>query len=454
MEKGFFVIPVPIVATIAYGLSRFSRFALEKRSKPTGVGLFLIAAFLFFDNFAQAAQVRTLITGTFSQGTDNSGTFVPPPYIYGNLTGKAYTLVFEMDDDPKKSVPYYGTWPASCANGVQNSGLNTPIQHAVLTVNGKSYTFGVRTATFISSNVYSLNATAPQTQLSTHFYQTRLDSADLSLWGSEAAAVNIYLYSIYKCRSWESAFSYALVPSKNDRYDGQVAVSYRNLNSGATYTNFSAYMNVATVCVSGPIASPKTPHIFFFDASKGQTFDVTNTPKPIPVVVGQPIYLLAIPEGTPVQPEAWDIQGNPIGYYVGSSYLPPTSTPAAKPTPTPPPPCVQLINPGSGCVSAITPPDYAHDFIKFYWTKPGLWTVKYKFVSGSATATFSALGPAKVDVVATPSQNAVIKSFPNTCSTKSGKVELVTWGEDTTDPTPGVPFEPGISFRAQATQPA
>jgi hypothetical protein len=175
-------------------MARFSSFASHKRSRPSS--FFLLAAFLFFGVYAHAAQVTMTITGTLTNATDVSGTFVTP-YVNGNLTGKSFTLVFEMDDDPKKSVPYYGTWPASCDNGVQNSGLNTPVPHAVFTVNGKSYTFGAYPTTFISSYAYSLNATVPQTQLSTHFYQTRFDSADPSLWGSESAAVNIYLNSIY-----------------------------------------------------------------------------------------------------------------------------------------------------------------------------------------------------------------------------------------------------------------
>jgi hypothetical protein len=448
MENGFFVIPLPIVAACADGLARFFRFAPARSFRPIQAAFFLIAASLYFDNFAQAAQVRTVITGTFSQGTDNSGTFVPPPYIYGNLTGKAYTLVFEMDDDPKKSVPYYGTWPASCTNGVENSGLNTPVPHAILTVNGKSYSFGVRPATFISSSAYSLNATVPKTQISTYFYQTRFDTADPSLWGFEAAQVNIYLESIYKCRSWESAFSYALVPSKGDHYDGQVAVSYRNLNSGAIYTNFSAYMNVTTVSVTGPITAPKTTHLFFFDAAKQETFDVTNTT--VPVVVGQPIYVFAIPGGTPVQPKAWEVKGNPIGKYLGSSYLPPSPnpTPSCPPSFSPPPECVQLNNPASECVPETTPPDFGQDLTQFYWTNPGFYRVQYHSVSDSAAATFSVLGPTNVNVLAKPSDVAIIASIG--CSQP---VKSVVWGTETTEFIGQQSFTPGISFLAQADAP-
>jgi hypothetical protein len=37
---------------------------------------------------------------------------------------------------------------------MQNSGVKTPVPTAVLTVNGKSYTFGAHPTTFISSYVY------------------------------------------------------------------------------------------------------------------------------------------------------------------------------------------------------------------------------------------------------------------------------------------------------------
>lgn len=239
-------------------MARCSCFASHKRSRPsTCAALFLLAAFSFFGVYANAAQVTMTITGTFSQGTDVSGFFFTPQT---NLIGKSYTIVFEMDDT--QGVPIYGTWPADCDNGLQNSGLNTPVPHAVLTVNGKSYTFGVYPTTSISSYVYSFNATSPQTQLSARIDQSRFDFADQSLWGSESAAVNIYLNSIYKCRSWESEFpggtmgsSYTLVPGK-DTYDGEVFAQYSNLNNGEVFVYFTASINVETVNVSGPIVPP------------------------------------------------------------------------------------------------------------------------------------------------------------------------------------------------------
>jgi hypothetical protein len=230
-------------------MDRFPGFVSYKRFRPRiSAVLFLTAAFLLFGVYAHAAQVTMTITGTISQGTDFTGTFFAPRT---DLTGKSFTLGFEMDDT--QGVPIYGTWPADCDNGLQNSGLKTPVPHAVLTINGKSYTFGAYPTTSISSYVYSFNATSPPTSLYARIYQSRFDSGDVSLWGSESAAVGID-FNFYDCRSWESQFSYTLPGS--GPYDGtnggQASVEYSDLNTGATIVDFVAYFTVATVNVSGP----------------------------------------------------------------------------------------------------------------------------------------------------------------------------------------------------------
>ena len=96
-------------------MARFSSFASHKESRPSS--FFLLAAFLFFGVYAHAAKVTMTITGTIYQGTDVTGTFFAPRT---DLTGKSYTLVFEMDDT--QGVTFYGTCPADCDNGLQNFG--------------------------------------------------------------------------------------------------------------------------------------------------------------------------------------------------------------------------------------------------------------------------------------------------------------------------------------------
>jgi hypothetical protein len=324
-----------------------------------------------------------------------------------------------MDDDPKKSVPFYGTWPATCDNGLQNSGLNTTVPRAVLTVNGKSYIFGVRPATFISSYVYSLNATSPATQLSCRIYQSRFFSGDVSLWGSETAATNIYLESIYKCRSWESTFTYRLVPGKGDHNDGQVSVLYRNLNSGAIFTNFSGSINVATVTVSGPITPPKTPHIFFFDTHTRETVDATESSQY--VAVGQQIQLFAVPAGSGVaQPwEVKDSQGNPPKIVQDYTFPPmPGSGLSDKPANVTPATAATFSNP---------------DTTTFYWVTPGspsTYDVTYYYTQadgkpGFVEAKFEVDGP-----IATDKNVTTAPAFPQTnpVNIYSGTLEFATEG--------------------------
>jgi hypothetical protein len=430
MEDSFFrIIPVLIIVPFAYSLSRFFRFVPQRRPLPTQAALFLTVAFLFFGNFAQGAQVRTVITGAFTQGYDWSGTFFPRGT---NLTGKLYTLIYEMDD--KKGAPYYGVWP-NCNNGLQSYGLSTPVPHAILTISGssKSYTFGALTANSISSYVYSLNATSPRTVIYHRIAQSF--SGASNLLGFESAQVEINLNSVTDCRSWESGFSYTM--ESTDTSNAVIAASLTNASTFAPVQNFGGDVNVATVTVSGPIEPPANVHIFFFDTAKQKTFDITNTT--VPVALGQPIYLFAIPGGTPVEPKAWDVDGNPIGNYLAPSF-------------SPLPLCVQLTDPGTGCDSEIAPADFANDSTRFYWTKADFYTVRYHSVSGSATATFSVLGPTNLKVSAVASQKA---SFANVGPDCQGQmVKSVVWGLDSTKFIPGKPFTPGISFLAQTDEKA
>jgi hypothetical protein len=55
--------------------------------------------------------------------------------------------------------------PLTATTPLQSRGLNTPVPRAVVTIDGKSYTFGIHTPSSVSSYVDSLNATSPQTIL-------------------------------------------------------------------------------------------------------------------------------------------------------------------------------------------------------------------------------------------------------------------------------------------------
>jgi hypothetical protein len=127
MENGYFV----------GGNSPSRRHGWRVTAARAGIAclMSMVAAIICAPLRARAATVIATITGTVEDGYDYTGTFIAPD---GNLAGYPFTLVFTMDDT--QGIPF-GTWP-SCDNGLQSSGLNTPVPKAVLTINGRSYTFG------------------------------------------------------------------------------------------------------------------------------------------------------------------------------------------------------------------------------------------------------------------------------------------------------------------------
>jgi hypothetical protein len=137
-----------------------------------------------------------------TSGTDYTGVFVLPK---SDLTGYPYTLVFIMDDT--QGVPVGG------GNGLQSSGLSTPVPKAVLTINGKSYTFGTYPPGGVSSWVTAGNATSRKTILSFGLRDSYYNSSGLNGW--EIIFGDIDLDSIYASGDWESPFNYTLVPSRD-----------------------------------------------------------------------------------------------------------------------------------------------------------------------------------------------------------------------------------------------
>jgi hypothetical protein len=206
---------------------------------------------------ARGATVIATITGTVTSGKDYTGVFVA---LGGNLAGYSYTLVYTMNDT--EGVPIYGTWPADCDNGLQSSGLNTPVPQAVLTINGKSYTFGTHTPSSVSSWVYSGNATVPQTTLA--FALRDFFDGSTGIGGpygtqaTEEISGSVNLDSLYSCRDWESPFNYTLQPEDLSGSYFQFEVDlWTTDNFGSPFAEFGeGYLSVQTVSVSGPIGGP------------------------------------------------------------------------------------------------------------------------------------------------------------------------------------------------------
>jgi hypothetical protein len=343
----------------------------------------MIAAVLCAPPRAHAATVIATITGTVENGTDYTGVFIAPN---GNLTGYPFTLVFTMD--ATQGVPLGGTWPADCGNGLQSSGLTTPVPQAVLAINGKSYTFGTHIPTTVSSWVYSANATSPQTILAFALRDSFDNPSGINgyenIWGATD------LDSIYACRDWESAFSYTLVsPPDVGRFQYEVDLGIGSLVS--PFVSFGeGYLDAQTVNVSGPIT---TPHIFFLDPSTRTYSDVTNSS--VRVVVGEQIQLFAEPPDS-AKGNHWSVPGKPIGGYTAMVCKLGAS-----------------CNPGS-----VTAADFANPVTtQFYWYEPGTYTVKYSSGASDKAETTFYVAPARVPTVAVNEKMAGVscQDYPKEC---------------------------------------
>jgi hypothetical protein len=188
---------------------------------------------------ARAALVTATLTGTVTQGTDYTGTFVAPG---ADLAGYPYTLIYTMDDQKGFEV---GT---GCDNSERYA-----VTQAVLTINGASYTLGTHDPITVDSEVDSSNPTSSQTELYFYFYDYR--AAGFNFTGTEYVFGTVNLNSIHVCRNWESPFSYTLVPAKGDEGVFNVVVDLYDNNTQVF--GFGGVLSVQTVSVSGPCNTPQ-----------------------------------------------------------------------------------------------------------------------------------------------------------------------------------------------------
>jgi hypothetical protein len=334
----------------------------------------------------RAATVIETLTGTLGESTDVSGMFVGKG---ANLSGLPFKLVYTLDT--VGGVSYYQN-PTACDNGRINSGLKTPIPRAVLTINGKSYTFGVLPPGSIYSWVTAGTATSPR-NVSNIYMSANFPYTFGSMYGYEYCSAEISLDSIpidQSCRNWADGFNYNLKPPL-DVGEGEWTIQHSTLQNPQLQEALG-YLTVANINVSGPITPPLAPHIFFFDTFKGKTVDATETPQS--VFVGQKIQLFAVPAGSGVtQPwEVKDIQGNPAKLVEGYT--------------TPPIP-IAYISRDQNSTAIVTPVNSATfsdpTTTTFYWVTPGATTpstyeVTYHYTktdgkSTSVVAKFEVDGP-------------------------------------------------------------
>jgi hypothetical protein len=390
------------------------------------------AAALCAPQEAQAYTVLATITGTLTSGSDVTGVFVGKK---ADLTGYPYTATFTFDTTQGTNSPVL---PTQCYNGLHNSGTNTPVSQVELTINGSSYVFShTPTAPSIDSFVYAQNAGSSKAGLGFYFSETFNSSTGFTGGNNIGTEITINSLSTALCRYWYNAFSYTLKPP-TDGYTGGSGFlinKYQIVNGvSKQYQVATGYFSVNTVSVSGTITPQSSPHIYFLNVSTGQYSDITNSS--VPVVLGQPIELFAIPAGTPAQPSAWDVQGTPVGAYL----LFPQQTVAPNVPTGPPPPCVQIVA-TSGCANAeVSLPDFSQGSTTFYWYVPGTYQVTYASSLGSASATFGVSGPTGVHVTTTVPGPAALGA----AGTKYANG--VYYGQ------PWIPL-PGVTTSATATPP-
>jgi hypothetical protein len=361
---------------------------------------------------ALAGMAIATATGTITAGTDNSGVFGATK---ASLVGKNYTLVIKIDDSLIKTTtsgnpPYF-----SQLNSTPN--LN-PITSATITINGvtlSSDIHSIKNNPYAPSSIFQNAATRATSIHLNDSYATPgggLFSTSLSIGYNSPPFTPSY--------NWEAPVDYS--PKNSGPLAMEFDYFYINGTSSASVSPVDG--TVTTYTMSGRITPTEAPRILFFDPAEKKLKDVTDSK--VTVLTGELIYLVAIADGKPAQPKAWDVKGNPIGDYLARNF----GSDAI-------PECVG----GPGCAALIAQPDFSRDFTRFYWTTLGSYTVQYNSVSGSATATFSVLGPTNVNVSAQPANVAVITYVLN-CQKKP--VKSVVWGNYSTIP--------GINFAAQQAQ--
>jgi hypothetical protein len=334
--------------------------------------------------------VGTVVSGE-DQGSNGVGVFGQPGRTA--LTGKNFTLVYTFDDTKGQPTPPVTINGKVVQTGIQTTTTSSP-GTAALTINGVTISFGTGTGagvTLFSSVRKTINTNPGSLNYAISDYRT--NSGVTTYLAGMSANTGFVNPAWAASADWRASFSSPY----------QV-----NLPSGGCIGQFQYYqqnppaeadgcLSPISVTVSGPITPAPSPHIYFLDVSTGNYVDVTSNTRPQTVVVGQPIYLFAIPTATPAHPNAWSVSGNPIGGYL-------LTAPVV-------PPCAAVTNPAPGCAE-IAPPDLTKPSIETYWTVPGNYQVIYNSTP-VVTANFLASGPTSVAEATTFPGSPQILTFTN-----------------------------------------
>jgi hypothetical protein len=225
-------------------------------TKRTGSKRLLSAMMLAMAAFggmqeADASIVTITVTGTISNGVDNTGLFGPPK---SELDGQSFKLVFTFDDTKGKQE----NSPSTCTSGITNEGLIAPLSSpgtAVLQIGSGTWEFGALPGF-------------------SHFSQAVLQGCgngaffgyDAKDEASSGGVPNSITGSVYAApgdlptpgSSWEDAYSYTYPSAQLN--NGSISFSIVNvvLSPGGVSQNAFGTLVPVSFTISGPQSGPSS----------------------------------------------------------------------------------------------------------------------------------------------------------------------------------------------------
>jgi pimeloyl-ACP methyl ester carboxylesterase len=203
------------------------------RAKPArpGIAVLMSITASYLCAPAQAAQVVATITGTIQQGTDRTGVFGFAPGT--SLGGQNFQLVYVINDSEGQQGIYYSNG-VPYGSYIQNSGLNNPIT-ATLTINNRSFTFGTRPISEVTSYVerYVTSATAGADAIYFYLQENLSPPTGGDAISNNIVSANVDFTSNY---NWDSPISFSgpfteAITSFGIDYTTQSAYGYLIANS-------------------------------------------------------------------------------------------------------------------------------------------------------------------------------------------------------------------------------
>jgi len=260
-------------------------------------GLTLIAMLLWGCTPAPASEITLIVTGTLNGGNDYLGIFG-----MGRImpAGTPYTLVYTFDDSKGQA-----TQPGCSGSGIGGAHQNSP-GIAVLTIAGKSYTFGRRPDAI--SKAWRLTASG----CSTSEIGMEIGEGQFPLFSNVSIRIAPQgAQSLTQNSDWRSALSVSNVYARNT-YN-----SFMIWRPGNNMISTQSYLSVSSVTVSGPKAARPIELRATAPAPKPVN-PQPNPPVALRPVSGAPastIYVMSTIRGNKIT--AYGADGKPSGPRMG-----------------------------------------------------------------------------------------------------------------------------------------